>query len=232
MGPHGLAMGWSVDRCVGSAEELFGQPFDAFPTRTVRFLQVTAPAIVLGAAQSVELVLVDEARRHGVDVVKRRSGGGAVWLDDGMTWVDVVLQKDDPLWSDDVGKAFLWLGNCWSETVSSLVKGSEAVSVHNGALAQSSWSKLVCFGGLGPGEVSLGGRKVVGVSQKRTRSAALFQCGVLHAWDPSQLLRFLVPTQQPEEARLAAEDLVWRCTTVPKEDVVDRFVQALARLDS
>jgi hypothetical protein len=41
----------------------------------------------------------------------------------------------------------------------------------------------VCFAGLGPGEVTRNGAKVVGISQRRTRHAARFQCAVLHRWD-------------------------------------------------
>jgi lipoate-protein ligase A len=45
------------------------------------------------------------------------------------------------------------------------------------------WSRSVCFAGLGPGEVTVGGRKVVGISQRRRRDGALFQCAALLAWD-------------------------------------------------
>lgn len=223
---------WLVDSLEGPANDLFAESFDDWPTRSVRILTANAPTIVLGAAQSPEIVCLDEARRSGVDVVKRRSGGGAVWLDGDMTWIDVVLRKDDSLWCEDVGRAFLWLGDCWVTALRSLVAGPSELSAHEGALVQSPWSRLVCFGGLGPGEVSLTGRKLVGVAQKRTRNAALFQCGVLHAWNPSELLRFLVPTQDVEVAQLAAEDLMPRCTTVPRSGVVEAFVSALHALDS
>jgi hypothetical protein len=44
-------------------------------------------------------------------------------------------------------------------------------------------SDVVCFAGLGPGEVTRYGAKVVGISQRRTRHAARFQCAVLARWD-------------------------------------------------
>ena len=42
----------------------------------------------------------------GVEVVRRRSGGGAVLLLPGeFVWLDLVIPAGDPLWLDDVGQA-------------------------------------------------------------------------------------------------------------------------------
>jgi lipoate-protein ligase A len=60
-----------------------------------------------------------------------------------------------------------------------------------GRLRQSNWSARVCFAGVGAGEVTVEGRKVVGISQRRTRRAALFQCAVPVVWDPTRLLDLL-----------------------------------------
>jgi lipoate-protein ligase A len=49
----------------------------------------------------------------------------------------------------------------------------------------------VCFAGLGSGEVSAGGRKVVGLSQRRSRAGSLFLCAALLRWDPARLLDVL-----------------------------------------
>ena len=55
----------------------------------------------------------------------------------------------------------------------------------------SRWSRVVCFAGLGPGEVTLEGRKVVGMEQRRGRGGALFQCAVPLRWDPGRLVALL-----------------------------------------
>jgi hypothetical protein len=49
----------------------------------------------------------------------------------------------------------------------------------------------VCFGALGPGEVLIDGRKAVGVSQRRTRAGARFQCIVYDRWNPDDVLDLL-----------------------------------------
>jgi lipoate-protein ligase A len=58
-------------------------------------------------------------------------------------------------------------------------------------MQSSAWSARVCFAGVGPGEVLIGSRKVVGISQRRTRGAALFQTAALLTWDPAALLALL-----------------------------------------
>ena len=78
--------------------------------------------------------------------------------------------------------------------------GVGAATVHHGPLMRSEWSGLLCFAGLGPGEVTVGGRKVVGMSQRRTRAAARFQCVVLAEWDPASLVDLLAPASLPRSA--------------------------------
>jgi lipoate-protein ligase A len=145
----------------------------------VSFLDVETPALVLGSTQA--------------DVkgsVRRRSGGGAVWLaPEDQVWVDVVVPAGDRLWDDDVAKAFWWLGDVWAAALASLDVADTVV--HRGPLVTTPWSGDVCFAGLGPGEVTVGGRKVVGMAQRRTREAALFQCAVPLHWDPSPIVSMM-----------------------------------------
>ena len=140
--------GWHVERITGSAGVLHDREIPSPLTRTIWIFTPERPAVVLGSTQSVEIVDPDAARSLGAEVVRRRSGGGAVWLEPGGTsWVDVLLPRDDPLWDDDVGRAVHWLGAAWAGAV-----GSPAV-VHHGGMVCTALSGRVCFAGLGPGEV-------------------------------------------------------------------------------
>jgi hypothetical protein len=65
------------------------------------------------------------------------------------------------------------------------------------------WSSTVCFEGLGPGEVVVGGRKAVGISQRRTRHWARLQAAVHLRWRPA-LLTTLVGEALPEGTELRA----------------------------
>lgn len=109
-------------------------------------------------------------------------------------WVDIVIPKGDELWHDDVGKAFNWLGHTWVSVLRH--SGIEGLRVHEGALVSNEWSRKICFAGLGPGEVTRQGRKVVGISQKRTRAAALFQCALLLHIRPDVIASLITPPSE------------------------------------
>jgi lipoate-protein ligase A len=183
---------WAVVRRAGPAGELHDLEVPSPPRREVWFLEPSRAALVLGSTQAASTVRPD---LRGIDVVRRRSGGGAVLLEPGaVLWVDVIVPASDRLWVDDVGRAAHWLGAVWAEALAAC--GVAAV-VHEGAMVRTEWSGLVCFAGLGPGEVTVGGRKVVGISQRRTRSAARFQCVVLERWDPEAVAALFEPAARP-----------------------------------
>jgi lipoate-protein ligase A len=179
-----------VERHEGRAAELHARPWPTPLTRTVWFLAAQAPAVVLGSAQPALDVDAAAAAADGIDVARRASGGGAVLLVPGHhLWVDVFVPRGDPLWRDDVAEAMYWVGDLWALALGGL---GTAAAAHRGPILRTEWSSCVCFSGIGPGEVlDAEGRKVVGVSQRRTRAGARFQC-VVHADLDAVLLDRLV----------------------------------------
>ena len=68
---------------------------------------------------------------------------------------------------------------------------------------KSTWSSLICFAGKGPGEVfAADGSKIVGISQRRTRDWARFQCVVSLKWRP-ELLRELLHEPRPSLSEIS-----------------------------
>jgi len=179
--------GWRVTRCTGPAGILHAAGLPEPVQRLIRWCDVERPALVLGSAQAPSVVDADRAARAGLEVVRRRSGGSSVVVGPGrLVWADVVVPSGDPLWAADVGEAALWLGEAWAAALTRI--GVPGGVVHRGAMVKNRWSSLVCFAGVGAGEVLVEGRKVVGVSQRRTRLGALFQVAVLLRWDPEEAL--------------------------------------------
>ncbi len=193
---------WVIERLTGTAGRFHARELPTPVERQVSVLEVTRSALVLGSAQPETDVDAIALARHDVELVRRRSGGGAVLLVPGETvWVDVVLPRDDALWCDDVGKAFHWLGEVWIGALAKL--GINGVS-HEGPLACSPWSRRICFAGVGAGEVLVDGRKVVGISQRRQRSGARFQCAVLRRWDPEAVVNLMSMNNTERAEAMAA----------------------------
>ena len=192
-----------MERHRGSATAFHARPLPEPFERALWCFEVERSAVVLGSTQDLALVDAERARRGGVEVARRRSGGGAVGLVPGeVTWVDVLLPAEDPLADHDVSRSALWLGAAWSRALVAL--GVDGPVVHTGPMTRPAWSDLVCFAGLAPGEVSVAGRKVVGISQRRTRHGARFQCAVLHRWRPAPLLDVLA-LDEGDRARASAD---------------------------
>jgi lipoate-protein ligase A len=187
---------------------------------------LTRPALVLGSTQDRSDVDLDACRRAGVEVVRRRSGGGAVLLVPGqVTWLDVIVPAAMPGWSADVHGPMVWLGNGLAGAIARAT-GIDDLVVHDAAMRTTAWSRLVCFDGLGAGEVLLGDRKLVGISQRRTRDAARLQCCWYSEYDPQRLLALL----DPAAGRPAAEDLA-QVATLPAgsaDAIVRELVATLA----
>jgi lipoate-protein ligase A len=207
-----------------SAGEQHGR--DLVAERAVWDVRITQKAMVLGSRQDESLLNGELCSRDGIEVVRRRSGGGIVFLAPGEhVWLDVVVPRGDVLWSDDVAQASWWLGDVWVQALNAL--GVSNVSVHHESLSSDAWGDLLCFAGVGPGEVvqrddeSLS--KLVGISQRRTRDYARFQCTIYTKWNPHDVEMYVVNTPGN------LSEIAHRVATVQasQQAIVDTFVSHL-----
>lgn len=215
-------MTWQVERVRGSAADFHARPVPERPERAVWVFEIDRPALVLGSTQHLTDADGPACAAAGVEIVRRRSGGGAVLLRPGeVLWLDVVLPAGTPEWHDDIGRATWWLGEVWVTALDAL--GVTGAALHRGPLRATEWSRRICFAGMGPGEVTVGGGKAVGISQRRTRSAARFQCALVLGGDPGRIVGLLTPPR-PAPAEISA--LVATVPVAPL-DALDAFLFAL-----
>lgn len=191
--------GWTASTFRAPAQELHALDL---PTEGhhVWVLEAVRPALVLGSTQPASDVDEAACAAAGIEVARRRSGGGAVLVGPGeVVWIDVLLPRSDPRWDDDVARAAWWVGQAWTDALAAV--GLAGCRVHRSGMVRTRWSPVVCFAGLGPGEVvDETGAKVVGISQRRTRSMARFQCAVPLRWEPARLRGLL--TARPPASEL------------------------------
>lgn len=147
--------------------------------------------VVLGRAQRAWPV------RPVVPVRRRASGGGAVLSGPWLLRAAVRLPQGHPLLDQGPGSAARWFGRIHADWLQR--EGVRDASLHEGA-ARDHWA---CFGGRGPGEVLVDGRKLVGIAQAWQRSAVLLSSGTLLAAPPWELLCDVMAQDRRAVAQLA-----------------------------
>lgn len=160
------------------------------PTPRLRWYRATSPALVVGRGQPLPPDTGD------LPVVQRHSGGGAVLMDAGLLSCDVLLPAGHELLDGDLAAVFVPVGRAWADGLRDL--GVHDLEVHEGpgtarrrGTPREQLLAAVCYATVGRGEVLAGGRKVVGLAQRRRRPGALVQCGLLRRWEPARLLASL-----------------------------------------
>ncbi len=169
----------------GDTEELYDYDVVRQLTeRTMFVVRVAGPTVVLGGSQPASVLQRD---REDVVVRRRRGGGGCVYLQPDDLWIDWWIPRADECWMLDVHEASYVVGEWWS---AALRDQGLAPVMHQGRVIDQPDYRVVCFSGRGPGEVFLGERKAVGVTQWRVREG-LFLSTVMHAHSSEPLLDFL-----------------------------------------
>lgn len=187
---------WQIVRSTGPAGAFHHRAVPSPVEPAAWIHQVRVPALVLGSAQPDSVVDAAAAAADRVEVTRRRSGGGLVSLVPGNDcWIDLIIPRHSGLWVEDVGRAFHWVGAVWADALSAVLPPDLAatVAVYTGPPLGREAGRIVCFAGLGPGEVTVAGRKVVGLSLRRWRDGARFQCAMTWRWSGDLLARYLAP---------------------------------------
>lgn len=198
---------WRFNHLRDSAESVHGRELPA--ERAIWRASINESAVVLGSKQNLDIVNQAACERDGISAVRRRSGGGVVMLQaDAHLWIDFVVPRGDELWRDDVGESMWWVGELWANALAKCeIADRDQLRVHRGGLERSALSDLICFGGLGPGEVTLHGQKLVGISQRRTREMARFQCVMHQHWSPDLYRKYLLLDKIEQQASVRSISL-------------------------
>jgi len=176
----------------------------------IRWYVVSERALVLGASQKTPAVDLAACRDMGVAVYQRSAGGATVLVDGNMLGLDVALPAGDPLLARDLTASYRWIGSAWWATLRALGVPADMVDVEQARASSRDTSvatqlaRLACFGGLSPYEVTVDGRKIVGLAQVRRRHGGLFQTALQLRWDAPLMSRLLTVPLGDRVALVAA----------------------------
>jgi lipoate-protein ligase A len=159
---------------------------------TIRFYAWAPPTVSLGYGQSLDRhVDVGACRRLGVGVVRRPTGGSAIYHDgpERELTYSVLATAEDLGISSDLLDTYRWIGRALVRGLTALGAAAEMVPTGRGLGRDPAF----CFARTGAYEIEVAGRKLVGSAQRRQGTSFLQHGAVLLGVDEPRL-RALFPT--------------------------------------
>ena len=90
-GPRPAAYNMALDKAILTARS------QDRVANTLRFLEFSPPCALIGYHQAVELEVEEGyCREHGIDINRRITGGGGIYLDEGQIGWEIFVHKDTP----------------------------------------------------------------------------------------------------------------------------------------
>jgi lipoate-protein ligase A len=163
---------------------------------TLRFFAWAPPTVSLGYGQRLDRhVDVEACRRLGVGVVRRPTGGSAIYHDGPareLTY-SVSATADDLGVSADLLDTYRWVGRALVRGLKALGAGAEMVPTGRGLARDPAF----CFARTGAYEIEVGGKKLVGSAQRRQGTSFLQHGAVLLGVDAPRLRALFPTTRDP-----------------------------------
>lgn len=215
------SMEWGRHDWTGTAADFHAMelPYE----RALWWCNVETPTLILGSSQSLDDLNQKSADESGMLVSRRRSGGGAVFVHPSdSVWIDITISRDDPLWKDDVAQSMLWLGELFVEALSPWVHAE----VFRDTFSNGIDGRVVCFASSSPGEVFVGANKLVGISQRRGRDGARFQCVLYRHWRPGEWSQILASS----DVRSRVAEIAVSTLDIPAQTIVNAISGQLSGL--
>ena len=183
---------------------------------TIRLYGWLSPAVSIGYFQHIDREIdLEMCRKSGVTVVRRPTGGKAVYHDDDLTYA-VIAGENTPLFPPTILETYRVISQCLVQGLHKL--GLEAVLAEEGR-APGKEPMMESGPGMGTGrgaldascfsmpslhELLVTGRKICGSAQMRSRGAFLQQGSLLMSFDPEMTCDVMLPHREPRARQVQA----------------------------
>lgn len=162
---------------------------------TLRFFAWHPPTVSLGYGQPLGDVDREACRRLGVGIVRRPTGGSAIYHDgpERELTYSVAATAEDLGVGPDLLETYHWIGRALLRGLNALGAGAAMVPV----VASDGPVPAFCFARTGRYEIEVGGRKLVGSAQRRQGTSFLQHGAVLLGVDAARLRAIFPTTADP-----------------------------------
>ncbi len=185
---------------------------------TLRFFGWRPAAVSIGYFQELKNEIhFNRCRLSGVDIVRRMTGGKAVYHSDEITY-SLTAGKSDELFPDNITGTYEKISLCLARGLSLL--GIKAHLAKAGAPGKEPARTSCCFSVPSSHELLVAGRKICGSAQMRTHGGFLQHGSLLMTFDPVETAALILLSQAPEPA----EKL--RCSVTAVNELIPSPVSA------
>lgn len=193
---------------------------------TLRFYRWFPPAISMGYFQEVwKEVDVEACGRHGIDIVRRPTGGKAVLHEHDLTYA-VVAKVNNPLFPPDILGTYRIVSSCIADGLSEY--GIRTEMTVSGRSSEDDAIKASCFSTPSQYELLVNRKKICGSAQVRSRSVFLQHGSLLLGFDPVKTCELLLPHDDDHVTQV--EKMRGSVTSVCGEAGPDVDVDTLCRV--
>ncbi len=199
---------------------------------TLRFYSWSEPVVILGVGQSGSDLDLAACEAHGCRVLRRISGGTAVYHDADELSFEITVPAGHRLGPPDVRLAYARFAEVLSDALSRIGVATRVVEAAEAATRPSEpLLRPACFAALSPYELLASERKLVGLAQVRRGGATIQHGAIYRQFDVEKLSRVLVgPTAElAERRRVALADRVTDLETAAGRPVDLREVSDVIR---
>ena len=193
---------------------------------TVRFYAWLAPAVSVGYFQQIHRDIdLAACRKKDIDLVRRPTGGKAVFHEHDLTYAVVGLEQRDGF-PADILETYRIISRCLIRGLSDL--GVEAAMAEEGRTPPEVPAKASCFSAPSRYELLVKGRKICGSAQVRSRGSFLQHGSLLLDFDPLRTGEVLLPQQDGWDRQIM--HLRQSVTSLREEGVSLPDMEALCRI--
>jgi lipoate-protein ligase A len=180
-------------------EAIFRETLKNKKPPTLRFFGWRSAAVSIGYFQDIHKEIhADRCRSAGVDIVRRITGGKAVYHRDEVTY-SLAAGRRESLFPDDIVRTYEIISSCLARGLSEL--GICASLAEPEGPGRKTERPPCCFAEPAGRELLVDGRKICGSAQTRSHGGFLQHGSLLMTFDPAATVSLIRSPETPEQLR-------------------------------